>query len=614
MPTSTTATFGFGWGNRQSAFGTTLYKGALGVGDQLDHTTPVDISGSGRYNIAKIATSGLTTMILTVAGGLVAAGENLHGEFGNGTSDSLSHTSFTSTGIGIVTDVSVGGYFDGAGGDVLALFTNGRVEGWGQNFSGQLGFGDTTERHTHTTTWNPASHGGLIITQVECGSNHCAILDGNGEVWTAGSNSNGQLGRGTLGVSDSSWGKATGLSGMVVTQISCGHETTLFVISDGTVWATGNGADNRLGQTIRLLTGSHTATPMQIPAVANCVEARQVGSVSWYRASTGQLFWNGAVGPTSAISVVGGFDAQSDFGFAFPQEAIPPIPGVTYAQLAYTSGWIDLFHNEGMMAIGSDGKVYTQGAGFYYGPGDTTQTDHHAFTDSTSLGAGITAATYGAALYWGVTANTVNYLQVATSAGQGTAFRWVPGDPAIPAGWELTAFNDSAWSAPVLAGLGTSAGLFPPVNDPSNVPPTQTWGDPLWTLATETDANALMLYRFHLTVPAGTLIRSSVINPPTFDGTFALTDHFLGDGGAGITSFVNGGGVSLGLVAGTFENLLVTGDNVIAIEVPTSYTSPVPIGNGRWASAMFQLAFKGDAVTGVTVISNVGRSTVQFVG
>jgi hypothetical protein len=126
-----------------------------------------------------------------------------------------------------------------------------------------------------------------------------------------------------------------------------------------------------------------------------------------------------------------------------------------------------------------------------------------------------------------------------------------------------------------------------------------------------------MYYRFHLNVPAGTLIRTASINAPAVDGTFATEAGFLSAppfGPMPFDSFVNGNGAALGLVAGTFETLLAVGaDNLIAVLVPDIYAAPVPIATGRWASFVFHLAYKGAAVTGV-VATSIGRSSAQIIG
>jgi len=177
------------------------------------------------------------------------------------------------------------------------------------------------------------------------------------------------------------------------------------------------------------------------------------------------------------------------------------------------------------------------------------------------------------------------YYQIATHAGEGKCYRYRLDIDVFPTGWEQPGYDDSAWAAPVLASTGSTT--WPPADNPALVPPSQPWGDPLWSTATESDATAFMLYRFHIAVPDGALIRDATPTPGVFGGTFALESYF--DPTFAFQSWVNGQGSAVGLTVGQFENLLVVGaDNLIAILVPRSYTHSASLGLGRWASFLFQ--------------------------
>ncbi|MEI2724392.1 MAG: hypothetical protein V9H26_12930 [Verrucomicrobiota bacterium] len=90
----------------------------------------------------------------------------------------------------------------------------------GRNVFGQLGDGTTTDKLT------PVQVNGLIgITAIAAGSNHSLFLKSDGTVWACGSNSSGQLGDGT-NTNRSSPVQVIGLTG--ITAISGGKGTLFF--------------------------------------------------------------------------------------------------------------------------------------------------------------------------------------------------------------------------------------------------------------------------------------------------------------------------------------------------------------------------------------------------
>ena len=120
----------------------------------------------------------------------------------------------------------------------------------GQNTYGQLGDGSTTDRSSSPvqvvdSLGNPLS--GVVGSST--GPNYTVYLKSDGTVWAVGMNSYGQLGDGTQTprsnpepVLDSSGNALSGVVG-----VSAGGEHTVFLKADGTVWATGYNAFGQLG-------------------------------------------------------------------------------------------------------------------------------------------------------------------------------------------------------------------------------------------------------------------------------------------------------------------------------------------------------------------------------
>jgi alpha-tubulin suppressor-like RCC1 family protein len=121
-----------------------------------------------------------------------------------------------------------------------ALLADGTVDTWGANAYGGLGDGTTTERDY------PAPALGLsgIITQIAVDDGFMLAVGSGGTVWAWGNNSSGQLGIGTT-TNQTLPVHVPGLSG--ITQVAAGLDHALALSSDGTVWAWGANYDGELG-------------------------------------------------------------------------------------------------------------------------------------------------------------------------------------------------------------------------------------------------------------------------------------------------------------------------------------------------------------------------------
>ena len=140
----------------------------------------------------------------------------------------------------------------------VSVSSDGQVYAWGDNTHGQIGDGTRAGRTLPTGTAAPAD---VLFTQATAGRNHTAALDATGRIWTWGDNSDGQLGRGTVGGDDSTPGlAATGDTRF--TQINAGDDHTIALDTTGHVWTWGNDTYGQLG---RGTAGSATGTPVIRP-------------------------------------------------------------------------------------------------------------------------------------------------------------------------------------------------------------------------------------------------------------------------------------------------------------------------------------------------------------
>jgi alpha-tubulin suppressor-like RCC1 family protein len=165
--------------------------GQLGDGTTTDAASPVVVATPGT-NVAALATSTNATLALLGDGTVIGVGNNSSGQLGDGTTtDRLS-------------PVIVGGWTSGSGIIAVALGTfhglalrdDGAVFGWGQNTYGQVGDGTNTDRLAPVAVAGLSTGSG--VEGVAAGTWHSAVVKGGGSVWTWGRNHQGQLGIGSL--------------------------------------------------------------------------------------------------------------------------------------------------------------------------------------------------------------------------------------------------------------------------------------------------------------------------------------------------------------------------------------------------------------------------------
>lgn len=160
--------------------------GQLGDGSKVTRNRPVQVNGLS--NVIDFDTSNSHSAAVTADGSVWVWGLNDYGQL-NGASRNEVLTPIKVNGLFDIVKVSVGNRYS------LALDRNGIVWFWGFNSKGQL------EDEGEDAVKQPTIYkqlNGIEIKDIETGDFHSLALSTNGDVYSWGSNENGQLGDGTI--------------------------------------------------------------------------------------------------------------------------------------------------------------------------------------------------------------------------------------------------------------------------------------------------------------------------------------------------------------------------------------------------------------------------------
>jgi len=224
------------WGRNDS--------GELGDGTNTNHYIPVQIMS----NVCKIAAGGGRSMFITGNKDLYICGSNYYGQIGDGTKTNRNKP------VKVLSDVidAATGYYQSA-----AVKSNGVVYTWGSNYKGALG-GWPVSGSSDSGTKSPyKAYSDAIVTSVDCGENHTAILTNSGILRCAGSDASGQCGssnnyncgyRGLMMSSGGYWNSwVTGDLNSSWTKIAAGGKNTAALDESGYLYVCGENENGMVG-------------------------------------------------------------------------------------------------------------------------------------------------------------------------------------------------------------------------------------------------------------------------------------------------------------------------------------------------------------------------------
>lgn len=341
----------YAWGSNAS--------GQLGDGTLASHLTPTIVSAAAGTRFIQLAAGGAHSLALNFDGRIYSWGNNATGQLGDGTTTTRTAPIIVMVPSGLrFTQISASESYS------VALTTNGKLYAWGNNSSGQLGDGTLTSHSLPVAVSLPVD---VHITQVSAGATQCLALTDNGDIYAWGSNSNGQLGDGTVinRLTPILVSNTTLPTGIKFTQVASGGSHSIALSSDGKPYAWGRNDNGQLGDSTtsdRLVPTSVKIRTVLLPLGTRFVQVLAGSAHSTALAADGKLYaWgNGADGQLGDGTST---TRTTRVPLSFPSNAY-------FTQIAVAS-------NQGL-ALTADGVLYAWGKNSEGQLGDGTLTTQYS--------------------------------------------------------------------------------------------------------------------------------------------------------------------------------------------------------------------------------------------
>ncbi|KAH3708324.1 RCC1 and BTB domain-containing protein 1-like isoform X2 [Dreissena polymorpha] len=297
-------------------------SGCLGLGDSHSSLEPRRIDSLCRKRIVDVAFgSGPHVLAVTDTGEVYSWGHNGYCQLGNGGSTQGVVPLLVSTNLQgrRVSKVACGSHHS------MALTIEGEIYAWGQNNCGQVGSGTTTNQPTPRKVI--AVIGSRVAISIGCGQTSSMALMEKGEVYGWGYNGNGQLGLGN-NVNQPNPCRVQMLQTTILSQIACGYAHTLALSDEGELFSWGANSYGQLG------TGNkaNLVTPSRVSADGERfieVAASHYSHISAAMTETGKVYmWGQARGQSITTPLLTQFMCTDDVFSAF---STPPVTWRTHS-------------------------------------------------------------------------------------------------------------------------------------------------------------------------------------------------------------------------------------------------------------------------------------------
>jgi len=340
----------------------------------------------------------------------------------------------------------------------LGIGSDGNAYAWGRGSDGQLGIGSSpTSSSVPVRVLAGAVPSGVTFVSVAAGTDFSLALGSDGNAYTWGRNSYGQLGDGSTTSSSVPVQVSTGAvpSGVTFTSVAAGDNFSSAVGSDGNVYAWGNNGYGQLGD------GSTTSSLVPVQVSAGAVPS----GVTFTSVAAGYFHLLALGTDGNAYAWGGNFEGQ--LGDGSTAQSLVPVQvsaGAVPSGVSFTSVDAAAKHS---MALGSDGNVYAWGYNFYgwLGDGSTTSSSVPVQVSAGAVPSGVT--------FTSVAAGETHSLALGSD---GNAYAW--GSNFFG---ELGNNSTAQSSVPVLVSTGAV---------PSGVTMSTVSAGPYYSLALGSDGNA----------------------------------------------------------------------------------------------------------------------------
>lgn len=264
-------------------------RGQLGNGTTTNSTAPVVVGGLGGLSVTAVAVGSAHSCARVSDGSVRCWGQNLDGQLGDGTTTQQAAPVLVQGLAGVNVTAVVAG-----GGHTCARSGDGAMRCWGDNGAGQLGDGTNLRRLTPTLV---AGLSGQAVAAPIAGYLHsCARLQ-SGALRCWGENSSGQLGDGTT-TNRNAPVAVLGLTGMLVADAGAGELHSCARIVDGRVYCWGDNDYGQLGdggridryqasQSVEL--GGVAASQLSVGGLHSCVRLPDTSLRCWGENNEGRL-------------------------------------------------------------------------------------------------------------------------------------------------------------------------------------------------------------------------------------------------------------------------------------------------------------------------------------
>ena len=206
----------------------TVDYGPLVVGQNIP------ILAEAPNNVIQISAGSYHTLALTNTGEIYSFGNNFNGELGYGNYDDTNIPTLIPNLYNII-QISSGANHS------LALSNDGKIYSFGINNNGQLGLGDNSSRNIPTLILKIPNN----IIQISAGGDHSLALSNDGKIYSFGKNNKGQLGLGNY--TDINIPTLISKMSNNIIQISAGAKHSLCLSSSGKIYSFGKNKSGQLG-------------------------------------------------------------------------------------------------------------------------------------------------------------------------------------------------------------------------------------------------------------------------------------------------------------------------------------------------------------------------------